>query len=436
MNLPDEQQTATPNRGRPGFRVTQRALLLLAAGVFLIQAGFIVGLLVERNIVQGGQPAAGELSLVSSVYSLIEEDYYYQPGPATPAADFERSLEYGAASGMLGGLDGYSQFLPPREASQAAAELAGQYEGIGIQAEFVDGALTVITPMIGSPAESADIQPEDVIIAVDGKPLLGLRETDALDLVRGPAGTTVELMIQRADRREPVVVNVTRKAIVVPVVSYRLLPRTSVAYIQVAIFGDTTASQLESALDRAAADEADAIILDLRRNGGGWVQSAQEVIGRFVEADGGPALYEDTAPGPGGEESLPILDGELEIVELPMAVLVDEGTASAAEIVAGALQDYERATIVGQKTFGKGSVQRVYEFDDGSSARITFAEWLTPEMHRIEGQGVTPDVVVALKDDSGSQGDGALQQALSAVGAESTALPIATPSATPVSMDG
>jgi carboxyl-terminal processing protease len=432
----EEDSARSLNRRPSRFRPTQRVLLLIATGVFLLQAGFIAGLLLERNLARGGPWGDQDLSIVSTLLEVVQEDYYYQPGPATPEAAFEQSLQHGAATGMLETLDGYSQFLPPREARQAAAELSGQYEGIGVVADFVDGALTVTSPMIGSPAEAAGIQPGDVIVAADGRALAEVSEDEALSLLRGEAGTTVVVTIQRAGERAPLEIEVARQAITVPVVTYQLIPGTRVGHIRVTIFGDTTTGQLDAALQRAAADGAAGIILDLRSNGGGWVRSAQESIGRFVPEERGPALYEDNTPGPGGEQPHPIVNSDVAAYDVPLAVLVDGGTASAAEIVAGALQDYERATIVGQTTFGKGSVQRVYEFEDGSSARITFAEWLTPAKLRLQGAGVVPDVVVDPAMAPSQTADPWVRAALTLLGASDRPIERSTPSATPVSVHG
>lgn len=165
--------------------------------------------------------------------------------------------------------------------------------------------------------------------------------------------------------------------------------------IRILVFGDQTIEQLDEALQQARTDAVTGVVLDLRDNGGGWVTSAQETIGRFVPTEWGPALYRDENPDPeNAPESLPILSGGEEAYDLPLVVLVNEGTASASEIVAGALKDYGRAKIVGARTFGKGSVQRVHTFDDGSSARVTIAQWLTPQQHVIEDQGIEPHIAI------------------------------------------
>ncbi|HEY7033536.1 MAG TPA: S41 family peptidase, partial [Thermomicrobiales bacterium] len=171
---------------------------------------------------------------------------------------------------------------------------------------------------------------------------------------------------------------------------------------------------LVDALTKAKADGVTGIVLDLRNNGGGWVQSAQEMIGRFVSKDKGAALYEDADPNDPEMTAEPIVGGGPEVFDTPMVVLVNGGTASAAEIVAGALRDYGRARLIGEKTFGKGSVQRVHDFDDGASARITFAVWLTPNKNQIQGQGLQPDVVVAAAD--GTDTDPQLDRAVTELG--------------------
>jgi len=409
---------------------------VLAAGVFLLQVGFIAGLLLERNLGRGGEWGGQETSIVSTLLDAVKDDYYYQPGPSTPDAAFEQTLQHAAATGMLGTLDGYSQFLPPQEASDAAAELSGRYGGIGVFAEFIEGALTVTTPMIGSPAEEAGVRPGDVIVAADGRPLNELPEGDALALLQGEAGSTVVVTVKRGGLSTPIDIPIVRRVIEVPVVTYSVLSGTRVAHIRLTIFGDSTTAQLDDALGRAAVDNVDGIVLDLRSNGGGWVQSAQETVGRFISAERGPALLEDTTPGAGGEQPRPILGGEVTAFDVPLVVLVDSGTASAAEIVAGALQHYGRAQIVGQSTFGKGSVQRVYEFDDGSSARLTIAEWLTPGKRRLEGAGVSPDVSVEPANAPREGDDPMIREAVAALLGTTTSNGFASPVSSPAATAG
>jgi carboxyl-terminal processing protease len=187
----------------------------------------------------------------------------------------------------------------------------------------------------------------------------------------------------------------------------------------VTIFGDNTTGELDQALARAEAEGVEGIVLDLRGNGGGWVTSAQEMVGRFVPEESGPALYQDVDPSDEELASEPIIGGGARAFDVPLAVLVDGGTASASEIVAGAIRDYERGVLVGENTFGKGLVQRVHDFDDGSSARVTFARWLTPDQIPIPEEGLVPDVVVA--DSPEGTDDPQLERAIETVLAEAQA---------------
>jgi carboxyl-terminal processing protease len=334
---------------------------------------------------------------------------------------FRRQLEYDAIRGMTEGLeDDYTTFLVPVEQKPIAEQLEGEYEGIGVWVQYPEGRFTVVSAMPGSPAEDAGLRAGDVILEADGQPLTNLTEEDALTLVRGPAGSTVQLTIQRPGEDQSFTVDVLRQRITMPAVAYELLTESNLAHIRVTIFGDKTTEQLDAAIRRAKEEGVDGIVLDLRNNGGGWVTAAQEMIGRFVRPETGPAYYEDTSAAENDLESEPIIAGTDEAYDLSVVVIVNEGTASAAEIVAGALSDYERATIVGAKTYGKGSVQRVHDFEDGSSARITFALWLTPKKDQIEGVGIEPDVAVASPSE-GSGGDPQLEAAIDVLVAPASA---------------
>jgi carboxyl-terminal processing protease len=240
-----------------------------------------------------------------------------------------------------------------------------------------------------------------VILAADGQTLSGLENDAAMSLIRGPAGTSVNLTIRRPGVAEPFDLTVEREAIVIPAVVYEPQADGSVALITVGIFGDNTTRELDEALVRAKEENVTGIVLDLRGNGGGWVTSAQEMIGRFVPEDAGPALYQDLELADDDELiSEPIVNNGETAFDVPLVVLIDGGTASASEIVAGAIRDYDRGVLIGQNTFGKGLVQRVHDFDDGSSARITFARWLTPDRTPIPDEGLAPDIAVPYPPDA------------------------------------
>lgn len=379
------------------FMVSFCAIIALTA--------FFLGALAQREWLPdmvGNDPAIGapaaldaNFDRLAEVEKLISDEYYGRPQDGQDTADFWSSLEGDALQGLAGGLDDYSTYLPPADQKIASDTLAGTFEGIGVWVASRDGKMTIVAPIPDSPAEEAGILAGDVILQIDGKSVEGLSDSEALDLLKGPAGAKVALVLQRGDAK-PLTMQVERRKIPIPVVTYKLNKDANVGVIRIVVFGDKTAAELDAALKAAENDGVDGIILDLRNNGGGWVQSAQETIGRFVPKDEGAALYEDFDPNVDGDEvEQPIVSGDVKAYDVPMVVLVNNGTASAAEIVAGALGDYGRATIVGETTFGKGSVQRVHEFEDGSSFRLTFAHWLTPEKHAIDKVGIAPDLEVA-----------------------------------------
>jgi carboxyl-terminal processing protease len=349
----------------------------------------------------GSSLAAPEFDRLDEVMEIIEDEYYLKPGTSTDNDTFWHLLEEKAIQGLTEGLDGHSAYLIPSDSAAASDSLSGTYEGIGVWISSQAGNVEVVAPVPGSPAESAGILAGDRIVEIDGMSTEGLDDASAVEALVGPAGESVRLLVQRPSTREILSFDIVRQRIAYPVVTYEFDEKTGVAVIHITIFGDKTVAELDSALVRAREDNAIGIVLDLRNNGGGWVQSAQETLGRFVSGDIGPALYEDFDPlVDGDEQAEPILSGDVSELDLPIAVLVNGGTASASEIVAGALGDYDRATIVGEQTFGKGSVQRVHEFEDGASLRLTFAHWLTPGGETIEGEGLTPDRIVSQIEDA------------------------------------
>jgi carboxyl-terminal processing protease len=296
--------------------------------------------------------------------------------------------------------DDYTVFLEPLRGAPLREELAGEYEGIGIWVEHPEGEFTIVAPIPGSPAARADLRPGDVIVAADGQDLGELETDAAMSLIRGPRGSSVVLTIRRPGVPETFDVTVNREAIEIPAVVYERQADGKVAHITVGIFGDNTTRELDAALKRAKDEGVAGVVLDLRGNGGGWVTSAQEMLGRFIPEDAGPALYQDLDLDDDDDLiSEPIVGGGETAFDVPLVVLIDGGTASASEIVAGAIRDYERGTLVGEPSFGKGLVQRVHDFEDGSSARVTFARWLTPDRHPIPDEGLTPDVAVANRPD-------------------------------------
>lgn len=437
-NSPQQQRQKIVSPINPRQQWVWPALFMASVVALIAIVSFGAGIVAER-LVFGGDFSSGRLlSRLASddspeanaafprqaeVRDLIEEEYFFLPASpealeafwsdlergamdgiaavaGTPAAsldDYRRDLDYAAARGMTEALpDDYTVFLEPLIGVPLREELAGEYEGIGVWVEHPEGRFTIVAPIAGSPADRAGLLPGDVILAADGRSLEGLENNAAMSLIRGPAGSSVVLTIERGTSTEPFDTTVTREAIVIPAVVYEPVADGRIAHITVSIFGDNTTRELDQALKRASDEGVEGIILDLRGNGGGWVTSAQEMIGRFVPESAGPALYQDLDLNDDDDLiSEPIEDGGETTFETPLVVLIDGGTASAAEIVAGAIRDYDRGILVGEPTFGKGLVQRVHDFDDGSSARITFARWLTPNKEPIPEDGIEPDLLVA-----------------------------------------
>ncbi|MGC8780939.1 MAG: S41 family peptidase, partial [Anaerolineae bacterium] len=268
----------------------------------------------------------------------------------------------------------------------------GHFGGIGATVSRDEAGAAVLTVMRDRPAARAGIWDGDILLAVDGTPITAeMPVRDIVDLIRGDEGTKVRLMLQRAGVAEPFEVVVVRERIEVPSVEWRVLNAADhIGYVKIAIFGERTDQELQAGLNELAAQGVNRLVLDLRGNGGGLVETAVDVAGRFLRD--GVLLYEVRR---GGQERFyEVKRVSSPAHSWPLAVLVDAGTASAAEIVAAALQDRGRGTLIGEKTYGKGSVQEVHELADGSSLHVTVARWLTPARHQIDKVGLTPDVPV------------------------------------------
>ena len=387
--------------------------LIVMCVVLSVLVAFLGGVWAERNL-SGSGDGPVDADRLNEVAELLEADYYRGPTDDASQTTFDDSLEQSALVGLAAGAgDPYTTYLPPDDAAPLTEQLSGQYGGIGVTVQQRDGALVITQTLPGGPAEAAGVRPEDTLVSIDGFPLAGVSTADAGLRIRGEVGTTAALVIARPGEAQPLTITVQRQQLDAPVVVYTLDPTTRVAQLSVSGFTGVTTRQLDQALQTATTEGAVGIVLDLRGNGGGSVTAAQEMIGRFVPAAQGPALYETVGRQGASDQtsSLPILappDGA--VSTLPIVVLVDGNTASAAEIVAASLADYGRATVMGTETFGKGSVQRVHTFDDQSILKITIAEWLTPKGQRLDGVGVTIGVTVA----PGATADGRDAQLLAA----------------------
>jgi len=367
------------------------ALTLLAG---TCSAGFAVGRLTAPARPQTVYLPSSEKSQPTEVeklfapfweaWGLVHEQYIEQP------VDDEQLMR-GAIKGMMEALgDEHSSYIEPKDYESFTILQSGEYQGIGAWVNTDAEYLTISEPMPGSPAEKAGLKPGDQIIAIDGVDMTGVDPEIARQHVLGPKGTVVRLTIRR-EGVEPFDVEITRASITVPSVNGKMLD-SGVAYVRIFNFGAKTTQELKDTLTQLMAEKPLGLVLDLRNNGGGYRDTAIEVASQFIAE--GVIMYEEY--GNGQRDTMKAKEGGL-ATDIPMVVLVNELTASASEIVAGALQDYGRAPLVGVTTFGKGSVQIWTPLsNDEGAVRITVARWLTPNGRQIHKVGLTPDVVVDL----------------------------------------
>jgi carboxyl-terminal processing protease len=422
-----------PHNARPSISRGHFYLRLAAVFVLVLLTGVAGGMLIERNLVQRPDDAATFRDL-EAVVDVIDSNYYYRPTDESESHALEKRMEQQAITGLLSSLnDEYTRYLSADQSQTAAEDLQGHYGGPGIDVAVEGGRAIVSNVIPGTPAEEAGILRGDVIEKVDNL-LVDVNDFDGLiRRLRGDVGSRIRLSMLRPSSGQPYEADMIREEIVVPPVTFRMIPDTSVGWIQVTVFGDQTTAGVDKAIADATSQGATGLVLDLRGNGGGWVTSAQEVLARFLDPDVGPAMYEDITPGRGGEEPLPMLGDGATRTDLPLVVLVDRGTASASEIVAGALKDYNRALAIGERTYGKGSVQRIFSFSDGSTLRVTVAEWFTPSKGRIQEEGIRPDLEVSFADHATTGEDPVLAAAVTMLeSGRSRPTDLANPPATPI----
>ncbi|HEY3196812.1 MAG TPA: S41 family peptidase [Nitrospirales bacterium] len=300
-----------------------------------------------------------------------------------------KDLVYGAIRGMLATLDPHSAFMQPDVYKEVQVETKGEFGGVGIQIGMKENRLTVIAPIDGTPAERAGVKPSDVIMKVNNETTKDMTLMDAVQKMRGPKGTKVTLTIHREGVAEPLVFVLTREIIKIESVKSRML-ESNIGYVRLTQFQDQTARDMVGALKKLHDQKMQSLILDLRNNPGGLLTAAIDVSEQFVGLNR-LIVYIKTRDGRKDEYPSHIKD---QPEDYPMIILVNEGSASASEIVAGALQDWGRAVVVGVQTFGKGSVQTILPLGDGSGLRLTTAKYYTPKGRSIHGIGISPDIVV------------------------------------------
>lgn len=302
-------------------------------------------------------------------------------------------LTYGAINGLITALgdEGHTRFLTPEDVARQRVDISGKFYGIGAQVGIEDGLPVIVAPIDGSPADRAGIKPGDIIIEVDGEDITTLPLNEVIDRIRGEEGTEVTLTLFRPEANESLEVKIIREEVKLEAATWSMVPGTDVALIRLVQFNANLNNDIIKAVNEAEAVGAKALILDVRNNPGGLLEQAVAVTSQFLK-DGNVLLQEDAE---GNREEFPVKPGGV-ATEIPVAVLINRGSASSAEIFAGAIQDHERGTVIGETTFGTGTVLRPFELEDGSALLLGTSQWLTPEGRLIRKQGIAPDIEVEL----------------------------------------
>ena len=412
--------------------------LILLAGAF--SGGFIVGhlmpasgqlpgisdLIPSTQAVSPEQQAATTPDQLETLFApfweawnIVHQQYVDQPVD-------DQKLMQGAIRGMMDALgDEQTFYMEPQVYENETSSLQGQYEGIGAYVDTDGDYLTIVSPIEGSPADQAGLLPGDKVIAIDGTDMTGTPPEEARQKVLGPEGTKVTLTVARDGEAQPLEFTITRAQIKIRSAEGKML-EDGVAYIDINTFGEKTTQELRATLDDLLKQNPRGIVIDLRNNPGGYLSTAVEVSSEFI--DKGVIMYEEY--GDGHRDTHNAL-GNGQATEIPLVVLINEGSASASEILAGALQDYERATLVGVKSYGKGSVQNWVPLSHNQgAARVTIARWLTPDERQINHLGLMPDVVVEMTpEDFEAERDPQLDAAVETLNAllQGTAIPTSQP---------
>ncbi|MDK2982169.1 MAG: carboxyl-terminal processing protease [Chloroflexota bacterium] len=376
------------------------AIILVVALIFM--SGAFTGYFFQLNPT-GGPDFNRLFRPFYQAWAIVHDQYLEQPVDDT-------LLMQGAIKGMMDSLgDPFTGYMDPEEYRQQNTPLQGEYTGIGAYVDTSGDALVFISPMPDSPAEAAGIQPGDTVIKIEGEDMHGVEPDLVLQRILGPEGTTVVITVEREGEAEPLEFTIERAVIAIPTVDQTML-EDQVGYIRLYSFSSNSADEFDSALTGLLDEGAQSLIVDLRSNSGGFVDTAVDIISDFLEKDA-TILIEEWGDGSRNEYTA---RGDPQALDIPMVVLVDAGTASASEIMAGALQDYGRATLIGTTTYGKGLIQNwIPLVDDSGAVRVTIARWLTPKEQQIQGNGLTPDITVEFtEEDIQAQNDVQLNAAL------------------------
>lgn len=401
------------------FRFLLHTVLITATLAMVFAAGFGAHWLVTRapgNALTAAlaNNQASPVNKANSNFEVFWEAWNILEGSFYGATPTDEQRTYGAIKGMVQEFqDPYTYFIEPQPRQREKEDLSGEFGGIGAWVTKAEDGTIRLKPMPDGPAERAGVVENDILTAIDDTAIAPeASQDDVVALVRGPIGQPVKLALLRESDDKSLTVTIVRERIETPSVEWRILaedPQTG--YVAIRLFGERTAKELDRALDDLQGKGAQRLVLDLRHNTGGLLQASIDVASRFL--NDGVVVYERKSDG--SETTYRVVNAQ-RAPGWPVAILVDGATASASEIVAGALRDRGRATLIGEKTFGKGSVQMVHDLSDGSSIHVTVAHWMTPNGHEINGIGLTPDKSVPHEDGR----DAPLEQAIEFLKAKHT----------------
>jgi carboxyl-terminal processing protease len=372
--------------------LTDKKKKILITSVLILAA--VAGIIIGRwsiGLVNAEVEGYENIKVFTEVLSLVKKNYVEDVKT--------KDLIYGAIKGMLNSLDPHSGFMTPEAYKEMQVDTKGEFGGLGIQIGIKDNILTVIAPIEDTPAHKAGIQAGDRIIKIDDKSTKDMAIHDAVSKMRGPKGTSVKIAVMREGWKEPRDFVIVRDIIKVKSVKFKMID-DKIGYVKVTQFQEKTATDLAAALSKLDNEKMSSLILDLRNNPGGLLNSAVDVTSQFLPHGKLVVYIKDKS----GEKVEYNTGGNNPYYDKPtIIVLVNQGSASASEIVAGALKDWRRAVILGVQTFGKGSVQSVVPLSDGSGMRLTTARYYTPNGTSIQGTGITPDIVSKVETKNGAK---------------------------------
>jgi carboxyl-terminal processing protease len=355
--------------------------------LLVLLALVLVAYLFERSQVLSTEDREG-IALYAEALKVVKEGYINQK-----AIDPQKQT-YGAIKGMLGSLDdkGHTSFLTPEEAEKNRERYSSKQVGIGVRLENDNDKVVVLDTIDGSPAQEAGVKPGDALVTINGESVRGMNIVEVADKLEGSEGSPVKLTALRGGEEHEF--SLERVKLTVPAVSWNLIPGTHVAHLRLGSFSEDSSAEFEDAVSEARDNGAERFVLDLRDNSGGWVEQAEKIAARFLPARSVIYVQKDAA---GREEEVTVPEDNRPL-DVPLVVLVNVGSASSAEILAGSLKDNGRARVVGGKTFGAGTMLEERPLSDGSAIMLATAQWLTPNRDPIQGSGIEPDVKGGLEE--------------------------------------